>query len=178
MSFIIDFVIIAIIAVSVFVYARRGLVGVAIDIAGFILASLVAWYFSPMIGGYISGFMKNTVKNGDGGIVLDILTSDALARIIAFTAVFFICMTVVKFIVKLARSIKLPIISTADKMLGAILGLLLGIAWAQVASMVVYALIEILANSVSGFPIEAFEGLTVTRWFFEFNLFKTIFAVV
>lgn len=178
MSLIIDFVIIAIIAVSVFLYAKRGLVGVAIDIAGFILSALVAWYFSPMIGGYISGFMKNIVKNGEGGIVSDILTSNALSRIIAFTAVFLICMIVVKMIVRLAKSIKLPIISTVDKLLGAVLGLLLGLAWAQVASMMVYALLEILANSVSGFPVEAFDSLTVTKWFFEFNLFKTIFAVV
>ncbi len=177
MSIIIDFAIIAIIAVSVLLYAKRGLVGVAIDIAGFILSALVSWYFSPMVGGYISGFMNNIVSN-DGALVSDILTSDALARIIAFTVIFLICMIVVKMIVSLAKSIKLPIISTVDKLLGAVLGLLLGVAWAQVASMAVFALLEILANSVPGFPIEAFEGLTVTRWFFEFNLFKTIFAVV
>ncbi len=178
MSFLIDLIILAIIVVSVVVYTKRGLVGVIIDIAGFILASLVAWYFAPLVGGYISRFMRKIIPGEEGGLVSGLLTSDALSRVIAFGLVFIACMIAVKFIIRLTKDIKIPIISKVDKILGGVLGLLLGLAWAQIAAMIVFALLEILANLIPGFPTGAFEGLTVTKWFFEFNIFKSIFAAI
>ena len=65
-----------------------------------------------------------------------------------------------------------------DRLLGGVLGLVLGLAWAQIASMLVFALLEILANNISGFPAGSFNGLVVTKWFFEFNIFKMVFAAV
>lgn len=176
MSFFIDFVVLAIIALSVIVYVKRGLVGVIIDIAGFILSALVAWYFSPMIGGYLSGIIRKSVPDGDG-IIEDILTSDVLARIIAFTIVFIVCMIVVKFIVKLTKNIKIPIVSGIDKLLGGVLGLILGLAWAQIASIMIFAVLKILANILPSFSEEALEGLKVTRWFFENNIFRSMFNI-
>ena len=178
MNFFIDFIIVAIIVVNIIVYAKRGLVGVAIDIAGFVFSVIVAWYFSPKVGGFISGFMKKLVPAEEGGIISDILTSNAVARIIAFVTIFIALMIVVKIIVKLAQSIKIPVLTSVDHLLGGVLGLVLGLAWAQIASMLVFALLEILANNVSGFPAESFNGLVVTKWFFEFNIFKMVFAAV
>ena len=178
MSFFIDFIIIAIIVVNIIVYAKGGLVGVAIDIAGFVFSVIVAWYFSPKVGTFILGFMRKLIPDDKGGIVSDILTSTAVARILAFIAIFFALMIVVKIIVKLAQSIKLPVISGIDHLLGGVLGLILGLAWAQIASILIFALLEILANNVSSFPAEIFSGLKVTRWFFDFNIFKMVFAAV
>ena len=176
MSFFVDFVILAIIVLSVIVYTRRGLVGVIIDIAGFILSALVAWYFSPMIGGYIVGIVRTGVPEGDG-IVAAALTSDILARIIAFAIVFAVCTIVVKFIVKLTKNIKIPIVSGIDKLLGGVLGLILGLAWAQIASILVFAILEIFANILPNFSEEAISGLKVTRWFFENNIFRSMFSI-
>ena len=175
MAFIIDFAILAIIAISVIVYVKRGLVGVIIDIAGFILSALVAWYFSPMLGGYISKLTRKSVPEGEG-ILESALTSDVLARAIAFSLVFIVCMLVVKFIVHLTKNIKIPIVSSVNKLLGGILGLILGLAWAEIAAIVIFAVLEIFANILPSFPEEAFAGLKVTRWFFEHNIFRAIFA--
>ena len=104
MSFLIDFVILAIIVLSVILYAKRGLVGVIIDTAGFILSALIAWYFSPLLGGYVSAIMEKAVPEGDG-IVAAALSSDVLSRIIAFAIVFIICIIIVRSIVKLTKNI-------------------------------------------------------------------------
>lgn len=176
MSFLIDFAVVAIIVLSVILYAKRGLVGVIIDIAGFILSAIVAWYFSPMIGGYLSEIIEKSVPDGEG-IVESFLTSDVLARIIGFAIVFIVCMIVVKFIIKLTKNIKIPIVSGIDKCLGAILGLILGLAWAQIASIVVFASLEIFANVLPDFSEEALESLKVTRWFFDNNIFRAMFNI-
>ncbi len=178
MSFFIDLVVIGIIIANVVIYAKRGLVGTTIDIAGFVFSVIVAWSFAPEIGSYILGFMKKLVPENKGGIIVEILTSAALSRIVAFVGVFLALMLVVKAIVKLAQSIKIPIISTFDKLLGGALGLVLGLAWAQIASMMIFALLEILANNVNSFPVESFSGMVVTKWFFDFNVFKTVFSVI
>ena len=178
MSFFIDFIIIAIIITNIIVYAKKGLVSVAIDIAGFIFSVIVAWGFSAQVGGFLLGVMKKLIPDDKGGIVSEILNSTAVARILAFIAIFFVLMIVVKIIVKLAQKIRIPVLSSIDHLLGGILGLILGLAWAQIASMMVFALLEILANTSSSFPIEAFSSLKVTRWFFEVNIFKMVFASV
>ncbi len=176
MSFLIDFVILAIIVLSVIVYAKRGLVGVIIDTAGFILSALIAWYFSPLLGGYISGIIKSGVPEGDG-IVASALNPDVLSRILAFAIVFIVCTIVVRFIVKLTKNIKIPIVSGIDKLLGGVLGLILGLAWAQIASILVFAIIEIFANIMPGFSEESLGALKVTRWFFENNIFRAMFNI-
>lgn len=176
MSIIIDLVIVAIIVLSVILYAKRGLVGVIIDIAGFIMSALVAWYFSPMVGGYLSGLTRKIIPDGDG-LIAEALTSDVLSRVVAFGIVFIICMLVVKFIVKLTKDIKIPIVSNVNKLLGGILGLLLGLAWAQVAALIIFALLEIFANIIPGFPSGAFSGLRVARFFFEHNIFRSMFTI-
>mgnify|MGYP002519598828 CR=1 FL=1 len=178
MSFFIDFIIIAIIITNIIVYTKKGLVSVAIDIAGFIFSVVVAWCFSARLGGFLLGIMKKLIPDGKGGIVSDILNSSTVSRILAFIAIFFALMIVVKIIVKLAQKIRIPVFSSIDHLLGGFLGLVLGLAWAHIAAMIVFALLEILANTVSSFPIEAFSSLKVTRWFFEFNIFKMVFAAV
>lgn len=178
MGVFIDFIIIAIILTNIIVYAMKGLVGVAIDIAGFIFSVVVAWSFSAKVGGFLLGIMKNLIPDGKGGIVSDILSSTAVARILAFVAIFFVVIIVIKLIAKLAKKIKIPVISTVDHILGGVLGLALGLAWAQIASMAVFALLEIIANTSSSFPMEIIGTLKVTRWFFEVNIFKMVFAAV
>jgi uncharacterized membrane protein required for colicin V production len=178
MSFFIDFIIIAIIITNIIVYTKKGLVSVAIDIAGFIFSVVIAWSFSAKVGGFLLGIMKKLIPDENGGIVSDILSSTAVSRILAFIAIFFVLIIVVKIIVKLAQKIRIPVLSSIDRLLGGLLGLVLGLAWAQIASMVVFALLEILANTSSSFPVEAFSSLKVTRWFFEFNIFKMVFAAV
>ena len=178
MSFFIDFIIIAIIIANIIIYAKKGLVSVAIDIAGFIFSVAVAWSFSATVGNFLNGIMKKLIPDDKGGIVSDLLNSTSVARIIAFVLLFFALIIVVKIIVKLAQKIKIPVISSIDHLLGGLLGLLLGLAWAQIASMLVFAVLEILANISSSFPIEAFDGLAVTRWFFEVNIFKMVFAAI
>lgn len=178
MSIFIDLIIIAIILTNIIVYAIKGLIGVAIDIAGFVFSVVVAWSLSAQVGGFLLGIMKNLIPDGKGGIVSGILNSTAVARILAFIAIFFVVIIVVKLIAKLAKKIKIPVISSVDHILGGVLGLALGLAWAQIASMVVFALLEIIANTSSSFPTEIIDGLKVTRWFFEVNIFKMVFASV
>ena len=178
MSFLIDFIIIAIIITNIIVYAKKGLVSVAIDIAGFIFSVVIAWSLSAKVGGFLLGIMKKLIPDEKGGIVSGILNSTAVARILAFALIFFVFMIVVKIIVKLAQKIRIPVLSKIDHLLGGLLGLILGLAWAQIASMVVFALLEIIANVSSSFPMEIIDGLKVTRWFFEVNIFKVVFAAV
>ena len=178
MSFFIDFIIIAIIITNIVVYAIKGLVGVAIDIAGFIFSIAVAWSLSAKVGGFFLGIMKDLIPDEKGGIVSGILNSTAVARILAFILIFVVVIVVVKLIVKLAKKIKIPLVSSVDHILGGVLGLILGLAWAQIASMAVFAFLEILANTIDSFPMGIIEGLKVTRWFFEVNIFKLVFEAV
>ena len=67
-------------------------------------------------------------------------------------------------------------ITGIGRILGGILGLILGLAWAEIAAIVIFAVLEIFANILPSFPEEAFAGLKVTRWFFEHNIFRAIFA--
>lgn len=171
MGLILDIIILAIIVINVFVYIKRGLTGVVIDIAGFVFSALVSWYLSPYLGKWISLLIKKIVPDDRDGFLYGALTSGAVSRIIAFIALFFIMMSVVSLIVKLTKNIKIPIISSADRLLGGILGLLLGFAWAYVASVLICVLLAIISSLIPSFPTSAFDSMRITRWFFELKLF-------
>lgn len=173
-----DLLIVIIIVGSVLLYAKRGIIGVSIDIAGFIFSALVSWYCAPSVGKHISGLIKKLIDTDGEDLASGVLSSGVVSRILGFLAVFITVTVIVKLIARLTRDIKLPIISRVDKLLGAILGLVLGLAWAYIISMSVVSVISLFALIIPNFPTEMFDTMIITDWFYRFNIFKMIFATV
>ena len=157
MGFIFDIIVLLIIVLNVLKYAKRGLMSVVLDIAGFLLSVIAAWVFSPYLGKLIGKILRS-----DG--------SDDILRIIAFIIIFVAMTFVVSGIKRLAKNIKLPIISRVDKILGGAFGLLLGLAWAYVLSVVICLILTVLSAIAPQIGSIA-ESMTVTRWFYGLGIF-------
>ncbi len=157
MGFIFDIIVLLIIVLNVLKYAKRGLMSVVLDIAGFLLSVIAAWVFSPYLGKLIGKILRS-----DG--------SDDIMRIIAFIIIFVAMTFVVSGIKRLAKNIKLPIISRVDKILGGAFGLLLGFAWAYVASVLICVLLTVISAVVPQLR-SLTDSMTVTRWFYGLGIF-------
>jgi uncharacterized membrane protein required for colicin V production len=158
MGFIFDVIILLIIVISVLSYAKRGLMGAILDIAGFLLAVIASWIFSPHLGKVLGKFIPS-----DGSV--------NMPKIIAFVVLFVVMTLVVSVIKKLARNVKLPIISKVDRILGGVFGLLLGLAWAYVVSVVMCVLITVIS---AVFPQigSLNDSMAVTKWFYGLGIFR------
>lgn len=183
MSMIIDVAVIAIILVLTIIYAKKGIVKVLVGIAGFVISLILASTLCHSVGGLIEPLIADAID----GIHIDnslvnklaskVLDSSAIATAIAFGLVFLVASLVCKLLGNLANGLgNIPIIGSVNHLVGAILGLILGLGYAQILSIVLFCFSEFLIGRVDWLTAEAFESSIVAKWLFEHNLFTYIFG--
>lgn len=183
MSMIIDVAVIAVILLLTVIYAKKGIIKVLVGIAGFVISLILASTLCHSVGVLIEPLIADAVD----GIHIDnslinkladkVLDSGAIATAIAFGIVFLVASLVCKLLAKFADGLgKLPIIGSVNHLGGAMLGLVLGLGYAQILSIVLFCFSEFLIGRIDWLTAEAFESSIVAKWFFEHNLFTYIFG--
>ena len=103
------------------------------------------------------------------------MTADFIASTIAFSLLFVLFMVAVKLITLLLdRFCRLPVLKQANRLLGFVLGLFIGLIYAQLLSIFLFTFSELLVSSQNWITAEAFEGSVVARWMFDHNLFRLL----
>ncbi len=202
MGIIIDILIVAFLALSVFLGYKKGLVSLAIKLCAFIIAILITFILYRPIGNLIinTTSIDESIENSIYNRVTetmqkdssDELTSDliesakqgmleqsarelAINIVYAGTAIvlFIIVRIILIFVNALANLIaKLPIIKQANEAGGAIYGLLRGIVIIYAVLMIIYFVGEFNPNNIA---TQSINQTTLTKVMYENNLFNIFF---
>ena len=202
MGIIIDILIVAFLALSVFLGYKKGLVSLAIKLCAFIIAILITFILYRPIGNLIinTTSIDESIENSIYNRVTetmqkdssDELTSDliesakqgmleqsarelAINIVYAGTAIvlFIIVRIILIFVNALANLIaKLPIIKQANEAGGAIYGLLRGIVIIYAVLMILYFVGEFNPNNIA---TQSINQTTLTKVMYENNLFNIFF---
>lgn len=184
MSMLLDVIVLAVLALCLFINTKRGFVKSLLDFIGCFVALICAYLAIPFLKPMLEPPIHNLLERYDGsdGSLSELLETDITAEIIAEVTAFAILFVLLTVIVRLAtllidRIFRLPILKQANKTLGFLLGLAIGVFYAQLLSIFFFTFSEILIASQDWITREAFEGSVVARWMFDHNLFKMLFSL-
>lgn len=180
MSMLLDLIICAVILLIVLINWHLGFFRALLSFFGFFIALVCGWIFSPYVADLIEPkiaefFQKEGVDTLAGTIKGLDITSRAASSVLGFGIVF-LAVSLIILILKIVSIFvfKLPVLKQADKLLGFLLGLAVGVLTASVLSILAFTFSEVLIRSVESINAEMFEGSVVAKWLFEHNLFKFI----
>lgn len=182
MSMLLDVIVLAVLALTVFAYAQKGFAKSLLDFFGFILSLIFAFLAIPLLMPYLEGPITNAISGYDGssGSLSDLLGTDFTAHLIAKVMSFTILFLLITVAVRIAswlidKIFRLPVLKQANKLLGLLLGLVLGLFYAQLLSIFLFTFSELLISTQNFITREAFEGSVVARWMYDYNFFKLLF---
>lgn len=158
----------------------------------FIDALLLALFAFTVIKNWHGGFMRAVLGMGRliisflaalglGSVSAELWVSDTdgiAVPIIGFIIVFvvtFIAITVVMFLVS---KIKLPVITKADKLLGLLLGIVLGAIYVSLISTTVYSVIELLDTLGNETAMSVYTDSRVFRFVYDLKIFEFVRSIL
>ncbi len=181
MSMILDIIVIAVIIITALVYWKRGLIKSLVGIAGFFLSLWIAFIFFKKLGEIVKPLIADkvdSVETGEsilGKLAGKIIDSTVISNAIAFGLLFILSLLVFKLIALLISAIfELPILKQANHLAGAILGICLGFLYAELLSIILFCLSEVLIGSVSWITVDVYDKSIIAKWLFQHNLFSYI----
>lgn len=184
MSMLLDVIVLAVLVICMIIYTKRGFVKSLLNFIGFFVALICAYLAIPVLSSALEKPIQNAFDayDGSGGSLSDLLSMPITTRIISDVAAFTILFVLFTVAVKLGamlidRLFRLPVLKQANKLLGFILGLVIGLFYAQLLSIFFFTFSEYLIASQDWLTREAFEGSVVARWMFDHNLFKLLFSL-
>ena len=133
MSVLIDVIIIAVFLFPVFKYWHKGLMQAILGVGKFFAAIIAA----VILGRPIALLVNN------------IFSLEWMSAILAYIAVFLIALLVFSILCHSLKSIKIPILSTLDKILGLCLGIVIGVLSAATVATVGHSVFDFI-STVSG----------------------------
>lgn len=150
-----DLVILAAIIIPVFTYASKGFLRSVIEFFSFWIALVATCITVPLI--------VNLIKPG------------GLLKVIVYVVVLLLWLLIVKLVAKIFSSVlsKLPIIGKIDKLLGAVLGLFMGIVF---ASLIVYVAGIVLKEGTELYTV--IEGSKIAAFIRKINIFNLVFNFI
>lgn len=173
--FVFDILVIVVLAITVVRYWIKGLSGVVLDIAAYIVSVMAASLFGANIG---SRLFESAVEDALAGTPMPISEhylspksiAGALGFVAVFTAAFIICKILFK---QLNKAAGIPVIGLINRILGAALGLVLGYLFVQVIVLAVFVPLQLFPAFRESFS-DMVDASYVARWFFEHNLIRTL----
>ena len=130
MSVLIDVIVIAVFLFPVLKYWHKGLIQAILGVGKFIAAIISA----IMLGRPIALLVNNIFELG------------WMSSILAYVAVFLVSLLVFSILCLSLKSIKIPIKSTVDKVLGLCLGILIGVLSATTVATVTHSVLEFIST--------------------------------
>ncbi|MGM9648094.1 MAG: CvpA family protein [Eubacteriales bacterium] len=184
MSMILDILVIATLAICIFLYTKRGFIKGIMGLCGCFIAMIAAALAGPILQPLLEVPLHKLLSENAGEAGLSSLlgvdiTASVAASVISFFLLFLLFMVLVKVITYLIdRFFRLPVLKQANKLLGFALGLLIGLIYAQILSVFLFTFSEVLVTSLGWLSKEAFEGSVVARWMFDHNLFRILINLI
>ncbi|MBQ7827285.1 MAG: CvpA family protein [Clostridia bacterium] len=182
MSMILDVLVIATLAICVFLYTKRGFIRGVMGLCGCLIAMIAAVLTKPILQPFLEATLKKWLDGSDQKGLSSLLgvgmTAEVIASAIAFVLLFVLYMAIVKIATYLIdRFCKLPILKQANKLMGFVLGTVIGLLYAQILSLLLFSFSELLVVSLGWLSEDAFEGSVVARWMFDHNLFRLLMGL-
>ncbi len=159
MSIVFDIALVALLLLTVIKHARLGLACSILDAGRIIIAIVAAVALCYPVG----------------AIFLGLGVPSAFSGILGFIIVFIVALLVSKLIVALLSKIKIPVITKVDKLLGFLLGLVLGVFMMSVATTAVYGIIELVASLDTGSDVMSiYSESYVFKFIYDLKLFDFV----
>ncbi len=156
MSGIIDVILISVLALQIFLGWRRGLTGVVLGFARIILSFLTALALGPAIGDTL----------GNGGF---------FARVLGYISEFAVTFVGATVLMYIFRQIKIPLISKIDKLLGILIGAVLGALTVSLVAVMLNSLLSAMTMiSDNEVYIDVYNNSHVFKFINECNIFGFI----
>ena len=179
MSMILDIIVIAVVILVTIIYWKRGFVKSVIGIAGFFLSLWIAYLLFEKLGTVIEPLISDKIEKVEtsesilGRITGNLLSSRSIANAIAFGLIFILGLLVFRLIALIITAIfELPVLKQVNHITGALLGICLGLLYAQLLSIILFCLSEVLIGSISWLTADAYDKSIVAKWLFQHNLFN------
>lgn len=166
-------IIVIVILLSVAVrYTLKGVTGVVLDIASYIVSAIVAWAIGSTVGSWLFGSaIAKVVPEGE-----HFLSANSIAGVLGFIVIFVISIVVCKFLSKkINKGFNIPLVGQVNHILGALLGLLLGYLLVQVLVLIVFVPLQLFSHFKES-ASEIMASSHVARWFYEHNLIRALFG--
>ena len=167
MAIIIDCVLVALFIFSVIRHYKLGLACSVLSAGKLLFSFLAAGAFARPIASLLMLAFDESELTAQGAKVL----SGVLAFILVFLAVFILS----GFIIRMLSKIKVPIITKLDKLLGLVLGAVIGILSVSAIATVIYSAIEMITfiNNDSA-ALAIYYDSYVFRSVYELHIFEFI----
>ena len=183
MSMILDILVIITLVICIFLYTKRGFIRGVMGLCGCFIAMIAAILTRPVLQPLLEAPLTKLLNEGSEGEGLSSLlgvgmTAEVVASAISFVLLFLLYIAIVKIVTYLIdRFCKLPVLKQANKLMGFILGIAIGLLYAQILSLILFSFSELLVVSLGWLSEEAFEGSVVARWMFDHNLFRLLMGI-
>lgn len=167
-----DIIVIVILVLTTVQYARKGVSGVVLDIAGYIVSAILASALGATVGSWL--FESAIAKVLPDVVNEHFLSAKSIAGALGFIVVFVIAIIVCKFLSKkLTKLFRIPVIGVVNNILGALLGLLLAYLLIQVLVLIVFVPMQLFSFFEES-SAEIMASSHVARWFYEHNLIRAL----
>ncbi len=181
MSLLIDAILAAVMIFCIVYYAKKGFAASLLGLIRFWIALALALLFSGPLAEKLQPIISEKIGNGDGEsffsvIVNGFVSSGYVARVLAFAILFAAAVILVKLLEMALRLLsRIPVIGGLNKILGTLLGLLVGFFWISLLSLILMAMAEYLSGSIPGLTPESFENTILAKFLYEKNIFRLLF---
>ena len=159
MSIFIDIILAAVICYSLIRHLRLGLVCSILNFAKFLLSFVAAL----LLGGYVGGFIASHFENVAGMKFFGVG---------CYVAVFIGAYILQTLLIKRLSKLEIPVVTAVDKLLGALLGLILGFLSASMMSVIIFTVLDI-ASFISGNEgvMSVYADSYVFKFIYDFKIF-------
>lgn len=184
LSLLIDVILVAVFVFCVVYYTKKGFVHSLMGITRFWLALIPSVLLSAPLAEKFDPYIQATLGGGEGDsfwsdILQRALHTGYVSRVLAFALLFLAATLLVKLLELLLRYVvELPGIHFVNKALGTVLGIVAGLLWLQILSVIFMAGAELLSGSVSWLTPDYFENAILAKYLYEKNLFRLFFEAL
>ena len=183
MSMILDVLVLGTILLCAVLYTRRGFVKGLMGLCGSLIAIIAAAATKSMLVPTFSAPIEKMLDGAAGGILAHLFdtdsTADSIANVLAFAVLFVFYLIAMRLLTILVdRFCKLPVLKKANRLLGLALGLLVGLLYAQLLSILLFTFSELLLTVQDFITADAFEGSVIAKWMAKYNIFRLLIGLL
>ena len=179
MSMILDVLVIATVVMCTIIYTKRGFIKGILGLLGFLIAMIAASITKPFLIPVFSEPIEKVLDGAVDGLLSHIFdtqaTAESIAGVISLAVLFVVYLVAIRLFTILLDSIcHLPVLKKANRLMGFFLGLIVGLLYAQILSLVLFTFSELFLAVQDVITAEAFEGSVIAKWMFKFNIIRLL----
>lgn len=164
MSILFDLAFAAIIVINIVVYYKKGFTGTFLSLVSFIIALGLAYVFSGV-------FAKPVESAGIGDAIVNSYTVST-SRSVMFVIIFIVSLFALKIAESLLTKVinKIPVVGLANKVLGGVMGMVLGFVYSYLAVSLCAIIIVSTNNSLAWLNTGIIDKTFLVSMVYKYNL--------